>query len=58
VIFAGLVLLLAGFVLNAQVLKRSRDAGLTAGQTLRSLPWRVAMALVAAGLLLVVIAHP
>jgi hypothetical protein len=53
----GLILLFTGFVLNVQVLGRSRQESLRASQILHSLPWQIAMGLVVVGAALLVLPH-
>ncbi|MDQ2742945.1 MAG: hypothetical protein M3Z66_11715 [Chloroflexota bacterium] len=51
----GFFFLIVGFVMNIQIMRRSRQAKLTAGQIVAMMPWLISAALIAIGALLLVV---
>lgn len=51
----GFFLLLTGLVMNLQVLRRRRGDGSEASQVMASTPWLISVAIIAVGVLLLVV---
>jgi hypothetical protein len=51
----GFFLLLTGLVMNVQVLRRRRGEGTEASQVMGSAPWLISVAIIAVGVLLLVV---
>jgi hypothetical protein len=53
----GFLLLLTGFIMNIQVLRSPLRSRVPAAEFIRSWPWLISVALIAAGVLLLVLAR-
>lgn len=53
----GFFLVVTGLVMNVQVLRRPRGDGIAAPQVMGSAPWLISVALIAVGVLFLVIAR-
>ncbi len=51
----GFFCLIVGFVMNIQIMRRSRQAQLSAGQIVTMMPWLISAAFIAIGALLLVV---
>lgn len=51
----GFFFLIVGFVMNTQIMRRSRQAKLTAGQIVALMPWLISALLIAVGALLLIV---
>jgi hypothetical protein len=51
----GFFLIVTGLVMNVQVLRRRRGEGTEASQVMGSAPWLISVAIIAVGVLLLVI---
>jgi hypothetical protein len=55
--FLGLLLLLTGFIMNIQVIRRFRSVNVEAADMMRSTPWLLSAGLIAVGVLLLALAR-